>query len=108
MWLEMARKFEAENILSSEVIACDVMLDRFDVNEATDEENLNDNIINVHTFEVMTSFVSAWLGDTEISWNLGYDVVLNLKHGLLENAFTVDNIEHDYNDKVKDYINSKI
>ena len=108
MWLEMAKKFEAENILSSEVIACDVMRDRFDVNEDTDEENLNDNIINVHTFEVMTGFVSAWLGDTEISWNCGYDVVMNLKHGLLENAFTIDDIEHDYNDKVKDYINSKI
>lgn len=108
MWLEMARKFEAEHILSSEVIACDVMLDRFDVNEDTDEENLNDNIISVHTFEVMTGFVSEWLGSTEISWNLGYDVVMNLKHGLLENAFTINDIEHDYNDKVKDYINSRI
>ena len=108
MWLEMARKFEAENIFCSDVIACDVMLDRFEVNEDTDEENLNDNIINVHTFEVMTSFVSSWLGDTEISWDLGYDVMTNLKRGLLENAFTIDDIEHDYDDKVKDYINSKI
>lgn len=108
MWLEMSKKFEKENILCSEVIACDVMLDRFEVNEDTDEENLDDNIINVHTFEVMTNFVNEWLGDTEISWNLGYDVVMNLKHGLLEKAFTIDDIEHDYNDKVKDYINSKI
>lgn len=108
MWLEMARKFEKENILCSEVIACDVMLDRFEVNEDSDEENLDDNIINANTFEAMTGFVSSWLGDTEISWSLGYDVVMNLKHGLLEKAFTIDDIKYQYNDKVKDYINSRI
>lgn len=108
MWLDQARKFEEEHILCSEVIACDVMLDRFEVNEDTDDENLKDNIINVHTFEVLTSFINAWLGETEISWSLGYDVATYLKQGLLENAFTIADVEYDYKDRVKDYINSKI